>query len=158
MLCQYCKQNEATTHYKQTINGQTTELHLCPACAAKLTGNMTGGGFFSGLFSSPFSAFDNGFALSGGRTCPTCGLTESELRRTGRVGCGACYEQFADILTPYIKKLQGATAHVGAVPAQNTAEDPVKRLKERLKAAISDENYEEAAQLRDEIRRLEGQQ
>ncbi|MBQ8143311.1 MAG: hypothetical protein IJ042_00780, partial [Butyricicoccus sp.] len=93
MLCQHCKPNQATPHYKQTVNGQTTELHLCPVCATKLTGSGT----FSGLFSNPFSVFDSGFALSGGRTCPTCGLTESELRRTGRVGCGACYDHFADI-------------------------------------------------------------
>lgn len=155
MLCQHCNQNEATTYYKQTINGQTTELHLCPACAAKLTG----GGFFTGLFSGlpswgePFSA-----SLSGGRRCPTCGLTESELRRTGRVGCGGCYDQFADILTPYIRKLHGATTHVGASPAQKAEENPVERLKTRLNEAISAENYEEAARLRDEIRRLEGQQ
>ena len=161
MLCQHCNQNEATTYYKQTINGQTTELHLCPACAAKLTG----GGFFSGLFDAspfpswgdPFGTANQGFALAGGRRCPTCGLTESELRRTGRVGCGDCYNQFSDILTPYIKKLHGATTHVGTSPAQTTAENPVERLKERLKAAISDENYEEAARLRDEIRRQEGQ-
>ena len=151
MLCQHCGQQEATTYLKQTVNGQTTSLYLCPTCAAKLTG---------GFSTNPFSFWNDPFVapLSGGRHCPTCGLTESELRRTGRVGCGTCYEQFADILTPYIRKLQGATAHVGVAPAKETAENPVERLKTRLKEAVSGENYEEAARLRDEIRRLEGQQ
>lgn len=86
------------------------------------------------------------------RQCAVCGLTESELRRTGRVGCGACYEQFEELLLPYIRRLQGVTAHVGTTLKEN----PVEQLKSRLKQAISDENYEEAARLRDEIGRLEG--
>ena len=51
MLCQNCNKNEATTYYKETINGQTRELHLCPECAAKLTGSAPS---FGSMFSDPF--------------------------------------------------------------------------------------------------------
>ena len=178
MLCQNCKKNEATTYYKENINGQTRELHLCPACAAKLTGgapafgsllhdsffaNPFGSAFFSEPFgsmlqSSPFGTAAQ--AIDGGRRCPTCGMTESELRRTGRAGCGDCYRSFSDILLPYIKKLHGAAAHVGAAPAPAAGQpkaDPVEGLKNKLREAVKAENYEEAARLRDEIRRLEEQ-
>ena len=88
-------------------------------------------------------------------------MTESELQRSGRAGCADCYKTFEDILTPYIRKLQGATAHVGQAPkAQNDAqpvENPTASLKQKLTEAIKQENYEEAARLRDEIRRLEGE-
>ena len=89
-------------------------------------------------------------------------MTESELRRTGRAGCADCYQSFEDILLPYIRKLQGATAHVGAAhtPAgtpEQPQQDTAQALKNKLQEAISQENYEEAARLRDEIRRLEGQ-
>lgn len=177
MLCQNCNKNEATTYYKETINGQTRELHLCPACAAQLTGGTpTMGSFFSDPFFDPFgsSFFSEPFgsllqspfastaqAIGGGRRCPTCGMTESELRRSGRAGCGDCYQNFSDILMPYIKKLHGAAAHVGQTPAPAAdapKADPVEGLKAKLNEAVGAENYEEAARLRDEIRRLEGEQ
>ena len=178
MLCQNCNKNEATTYYKENINGQTRELHLCPECAAKLTGGAPAfGSFFSdpffpnpfgsSFFSEPFgSMLQSPFggaaqAIGGGRRCPTCGMTESELRRTGRAGCSDCYKNFSDILLPYIKKLHGAAAHVGATPppaADQPKADPVEGLKAKLNDAVKAENYEEAARLRDEIRRLEGEQ
>lgn len=95
--------------------------------------------------------------LGGGRRCRTCGMTESELRRTARAGCADCYKNFADILTPYIHKLHGSTAHVGTTPAEEQS-DPVAVLRTKLNDAIASEAYEEAARLRDEIRRLEGEQ
>lgn len=169
MLCQNCSKNQATTYYKETINGQTREMHLCPACAAKLTGGTPAfGSFFadpfgSSFFSEPFGSLLQGAAgtaqaIGGGRRCPTCGMTESELRRSGRAGCGGCYQSFSDILMPYIKKLHGAAAHVGQTPASDAPEaDPVEGLKAKLGEAVKTENYEEAARLRDEIRRLEGE-
>ena len=91
MLCQNCNKNEATTYYKETINGQTRELHLCPECAAKLTGSAPSFGsmFSDPFFSNPFGSFfaepfgaalQSPFggvaqAIGGGRRCPTCGMT-----------------------------------------------------------------------------------
>lgn len=173
MLCQNCLKNQATTYYKENINGQMKELHLCADCAAKLTGGAMPA--FDSFFSSPFDMFGSLWnsdpffggatqAIGGGRRCPTCGMTESELRRSGRAGCADCYNSFRDILLPYIKKLHGAAAHVGQAPAVSAPADgaeakpaanPVEGLKTRLQQAIASENYEEAARLRDEIKRLE---
>ena len=36
MLCQNCGKNEATTHVKRVVNGDTTEMHLCQNCAEHL--------------------------------------------------------------------------------------------------------------------------
>ena len=177
MLCQNCNKNEATTYYKENINGQTRELHLCPECAAKLTGGTPSfGSFFEDpFFSNPFGSFFSepfgsmlqspfasaSQAIGGGRRCPTCGMTESEQRRSGRAGCGDCYKNFSDILMPYIKKRHGAAAHVGTTPAPAADQpkaNPVEGLKAKLSDAVKAENYEEAARLRDEIRRVEGEQ
>lgn len=167
MLCQNCNQNEATMYWKQTINGQTKEMHLCQDCAKQL--GQTFQNPFSGWFKDPFFSHTSLFSapfgqmsqLSGGQRCPTCGMTESELQRTGRVGCADCYHTFESILTPYIRKLHGTTAHVGTTPHTQSPAQPVEsqtaELKNKLDAAIRQENYEEAARLRDEIRRLEGQ-
>lgn len=178
MKCEKCGKNEATTFYQETVNGVTRKMHLCSECAQK---ENLGGAFetafqgFGSLWSDPFHSFlGGGFGslwsdmlgapaaamLGTERKCPSCGLTESELRKTGRVGCPDCYGTFADILNPYVQKVHGATRHIGAAPAAETEQakaDPVEALRAQLKAAIENEDYEQAAHLRDEIRRLEGE-
>ena len=60
MTCQNCGKNLATTHVKKTMNGKTTELHLCAACAAKQGLNTVWdglgldlGNFWGSLFAEP---------------------------------------------------------------------------------------------------------
>ena len=36
MLCQNCGRNEATTHIKRIVDGESSELHLCSGCAQHL--------------------------------------------------------------------------------------------------------------------------
>lgn len=177
MKCEKCGKNEATTFYSENVNGQKREMHLCSDCAKAMN---LGGAFenafqgFGELWSDPFHSFlGSGFGslwqnmlgaptaamLGTERKCKTCGMTESELRRTGRVGCPDCYGAFADILNPYVQKVHGASQHIGAAPAAaEPKQDPVEALKAQLQTAIQNEEYEQAAHLRDEIRRLEGEQ
>ena len=146
MKCEKCGKNEATMYYKETVNGVTREMHLCPECAQKE--NLGG-------------AFENAFqSMNHFWSDPFHSFLESELRRTGRVGCPDCYATFADILNPYVQKIHGATRHIGTAPAapEQSKADPVADLKAQLKAAVESEDYERAASLRDEIRRMEGEQ
>lgn len=77
-----------------------------------------------------------------------------------RVGCPDCYSTFADILNPYVQKIHGATRHIGTAPAapEQPKADPVADLKAQLKAALKAKITSAAASLRDEIRRMEGEQ
>lgn len=155
MKCQKCGQNEATVYYKETLNGQTHESHLCAQCAAEKNPSMFSSHFFSGsLFGNPLSK-----PQTEDKTCPTCGLTLTNLCKSGKVGCADCYSAFEHVLLPYIKKTHGAAKHISA--KQNTAkpdENPAETLRKQLQEAVSCEDYETAAKLRDEIRRLEGEQ
>ncbi|WP_373166704.1 UvrB/UvrC motif-containing protein [Agathobaculum sp. Marseille-P7918] len=177
MKCEKCGKNEATMYYKETVNGVTREMHLCEDCAKK---ENIGGAFenafasMNHFWSDPFHSFLGGSfgslwndmlgaptatLLGTERKCPTCGMTESELRRTGRVGCPDCYNTFSDILNPYVEKIHGATQHIGAAPAaEQPKADPIETLRAQLKTAVENEEYEQAARLRDEIRRMEGEQ
>jgi protein arginine kinase activator len=169
--------------YQENINGATREMHLCSECAQKENLAVPFENAFSAMnslwnepFPSLFGGFDN---LWGGmlgsaptatllgteRKCPTCGLTEHELRQTGRVGCPDCYSTFADILNPYVQKVHGASRHVGdpaagsATPAESTAPaNSLEALRAQLNDAIQKEEFEQAAQLRDQIRKMEGDQ
>ena len=166
MLCQHCKKNEATTHVKTMINGKFTEYRLCPECAHELGYDNMFSDFntdFGGLLSSFFS---NALpAISGAAHCKNCGSTLNDIKRTGKVGCANCYDTFFSELMPTIRGIHGNTEHKGKRPdaieytvnaEKSESTDKVAALKAELKQAIEDENFERAAQLRDEIKELEG--
>lgn len=167
MLCQHCQKNEATTQISTSINGKHSSYRLCSKCAQEL-------GYsdilpdlaadFNGLLSSIFS---NALpAISGAAHCRTCGSTLNDIKRSGKVGCADCYDTFFSELIPTIRSVHGNTEHRGKRPASvgdaaqtaapDTGADQIVRLKEELKQAIKNENFERAAQLRDEIKGLEG--
>lgn len=170
MLCQHCKKNEATTVVKTMINGEYAEYRLCHECAHELGydsmfPDLTSD--FGGLLSSFFS---NALpAISGAAHCNTCGSTLNDIKRTGKVGCADCYDTFFSELMPTIRNIHGNTEHKGKRPnvieytvnedkkdQTESAEDKIAALRAELKKAIENENFERAAQLRDEIKELEG--
>ena len=168
MLCQHCKKNEATTVVKTMINGKYAEYRLCSECAHELGYDTMFPDFasdFGGMLSSFFS---NALpAISGAAHCDTCGSTLDDIKRTGKVGCADCYDTFFSELMPTIRNVHGNTEHKGKRPGaieytvsedgSDNNTDQIGKLKAELKKAIEDENFERAAQLRDEIKRLEGE-
>ena len=92
--------------------------------------------------------------------------TYAEIANTGHVGCANCYQLFADRLNPSIVRIHGNAAHCGKhskITAQareeraETKEDKIKRLQSQLDEAIKQQEFERAAELRDQIREMEGQ-
>lgn len=159
MLCTKCGKNPASVYIKNTINGVTTEQHLCSQCAAeeKLI-NQANMDPFSDLFSL-FEPSVHSHQAIGTDRCPLCGMTANEIMKSGRAGCASCYDVFSRILNPMIKRIHGNASHTGSVPASCSAgikkEKRLETLRAELKSAIESENFEDAAKLRDEIRELE---
>ena len=98
MFCQSCGKNPATTYLKKTINGETTEMHLCADCAAKQgIGNMWNGfGFNIGDFWGSLFAEPSARALADTVRCECCGKAFNEIAKSGQVGCPSCYITFYD--------------------------------------------------------------
>ena len=173
MLCEHCKQNQATTHVTQIVNGHTQKNSLCSECAAKLGLDAFSGFNISDLLAKSLigtPAFGQGTVKeftgnpsprTGETRCEGCGISFSELAKTGKAGCPQCYTTFYDRLLPSLQRIHGKTNHVGRLPvgaskkAQNTAE--LVALKEKLSAAVMNQEYEEAAVLRDRIKQLEAE-
>ena len=157
MLCEKCKKNTATYHYKQIVNGQMTELHLCPNCAAA----STSGDLFGGL-GSLLSHTLRSRTEPTRRVCSVCGATASELSKTAYAGCSECYKTFAQMFRPYVVKLHGHVNHRGRVPMSAKKAEPtvdetavkLEALKKELAEAIRTEQFEKAAELRDAIHAL----
>lgn len=169
MLCDKCKTNKATVHIRQSINGTVTEYDLCDKCAAE--SEMINDGFgFDGLFGGFLNGMGNTESVrrkEGSGICPVCGLSFEEFINGGRLGCPDCYTAFGDRLKGVLKNIQGSTLHTGKgsdearrikteeAPKELTEEE---KLKNELEQAIKAENYEKAAEIRDEIRALKGKE
>ena len=164
MKCEQCGENEAVIHLTQIENNEMTTSHLCESCAAAR-------GLETGEESSGFPLADflaqMGDSVPGGDKpaeddgpCPFCGLTFGGFRESGRLGCPQCYTTFEVQLRGLLRRIHGSTQHVGKVylPPDPTASEREKRLeglRRRLQRAVDAEDFERAAQLRDEIRAME---
>ncbi len=166
MLCQKCKQNNATSHLHYVNNGIVRDIYLCSDCAADFKAQS----FYDGDIINMISNLLDEGVLGTKPTlkCECCGTDFNEIRRTGKVGCGNCYKVFEKQLASIISRLHGKTTHIGKTLNYKNCEyksnerisgDNRKivlgELKERLADAISSEEYEKAAVIRDEIRKLE---
>lgn len=177
MLCEQCGEREASIVIREVVNGNVTEKNLCSQCAAQadLVGGLMDG-------DSPFARLLSGIlGLQDSRreeelpeenlTCPVCGTTYGEFVRDSRFGCSECYDTFGLLIYNNIKKLQGSDTHVGKKPrfmgdkkihADMVASAKSKQsLAEKLEIyqakqneAVADEDYEQAAHYRDEIKKL----
>ena len=177
MKCQHCNQNEATTYFKQNINGRVTEMHLCEDCARELgvmsdfsPENFFADTFLGNLLGAGIPAMN---ILSGVDRCESCGATFNDIVKSGLVGCADCYSGFADRLEPSIFKLHGNASHVGKnityteVPdkeehkdkaeAERKPENDLDGLKAQLQQAIKEQRFEDAAVLRDKIKEITGE-
>ena len=156
MKCENCGKNEVTFVYQSNINGKVTEKHLCSECAEKLgypqkiaahSQRMMQNFFGNSIFGNSF--FDDFFS-------PVPSLM-------GRMLEDPFDDFFADMPA------------LGAAPAkqeeQKKEDDLVDReeqgrfaylrqmnaLKMEMKKAVHQENFERAAELRDEIHKLESE-
>ncbi|MFC4075451.1 UvrB/UvrC motif-containing protein [Salinithrix halophila] len=171
MQCQQCGKRQATLHYTKIINGEKTEFHLCEVCAREKGEQIPGfeGGFsihnlLSGLLNLDAPVSDNQQPVRDGRQgqglrCPTCGLTYTQFSKIGRFGCSDCYRSFGERLEPLFRRVHGHTAHRGKVPRRTGGKLKIRReveqLKQDLSRRIQNEEFEEAARIRDQIRSLQ---
>ncbi len=166
MLCQKCKKNPANVYYKKNINGHVTEIAMCSECAAKSGLDLNAGFSIADPFEDGLNLLGSFFgmparhtaSLTRGKTCPLCGSTLADISESGMVGCSECYKTFGEELAPSIAKIHGRTRHAGRGPkefkAKQEKENKLASLKQKLDEAVGRQEFEEAAKLRDEIKRI----
>ncbi len=159
MLCEKCGKNHATTHIKTVVNGVVREYNLCETCAAS-SGYATNS--LTGMLASMFGDFAKHESLAPQVQCSVCGASFSDIAKSGRVGCAECYTTFYNELLPYLKRVHGSVTHIGKVPnsaplvvVPNTP--TIEELRNELSRLVSEENYEQAAVVRDKIKEMEAE-
>lgn len=174
MECTFCPGNQATCHLTKVVNGKSVEVHVCEKCipeikssdlidfdiwkaVAKLAAAKGKGDPTKAIEVQPPISAKSLLMPSHsvrGSTCPTCGFTSEDLKKTGRLGCPDCYETFAEILADVLRDCQKGTEHHGKVPRSFNSLHR-QHLEESLRRAIESERFEEAAILRDQLRSLD---
>lgn len=163
MLCDICGKNPATVHLTEIIDNQMNELHLCEDCAREKSSQMEQqfglSDLLAGLaeFEKPAKEMEAVVAK-----CANCGLTYSDFKKIGRLGCGECYNAFRRYLGPLLKRIHGSNQHIGKTPLKapktTKKKSDLQDLRTKLAKAIETEAFEEAARLRDQIKELERNQ
>lgn len=155
MLCDNCKKRQATVRYEESINGEKNKVNLCTLCSQKL--GILNNSFMDNML---FSFFDEplgiGYEKLKEEKCSKCGYTFSDYVNTGLLGCDQCYNTFEHKLEPVLHKLHGKSKHV-KLNSNTNAEKPKNKLEElqiELQKSIEKEEYEKAAKIRDEIKKL----
>ena len=158
MICQNCNKNEANMHMKRIINGRAAEVHLCSDCARSLGYGEAFSGFGLGLgelFGELLSKGEG--SANTGLRCHGCGKPFDEIVSDGKMGCAECYGVFYDKLLPSLRRIHGKATHVGTKPAKNESvsyDSQIAELKQKLAVAVEEQNFELAAQIRDEINEI----
>lgn len=156
MKCDLCKQNVATVHLTQMAEGKTQKIDLCEACSkAKGVDDPTGFSLADLLLG--LGAAQEMVHASGEARCPGCGFTQADFKKAGRLGCSECYTAFSEGLENLLKTMHKGTRHIGKVPRQLretvSLAEKLKTLQKQLDEAVATEKFEDAAHLRDEIKR-----
>lgn len=169
MKCEFCDQ-EASVFLTQLVEGNVKHVRLCASCAKEHgVTDPTGFSLADLLFGGPATAalapavVPKPVAASvqtSGKVCPSCGFTLEDLQRVRRMGCPDCYPTFASEITQIIRGMHVGPTHQGKVPAglmaRQVLHQRISELQVRLDEAVSTENYEDAAAIRDQIRHLSG--
>ena len=174
MVCERCNKKKVTVFYRESIGGRERAFRLCGECADALeeAGELEDvSASVAGFMAPRFLSDERRFLLpfhgaAAGDTqaeavCSACGIAFREVAAAGQVGCAACYARFGGELERAIRSAHGRAEHAGRVSAGYRARQELEArlagLKNQLKDAVSREDFESAAELRDHIRALEAE-
>jgi protein arginine kinase activator len=157
MLCCVCKEKEAKVHLTQIVGDKMQKVDLCEGCAAQKGVNDPAGFSLADLLLGLGASQEIEQAAGGAEIkCRTCGFTQADFKKAGRLGCSDCYTTFSEGLESLLKTMHKGTKHMGKVPQsfQHSRDltDKLKSLQKKLEKAVADEDFEQAAAMRDEIK------
>ncbi len=176
--CQLCPATNATVHLTElAADGMRSELHICRACVVRLDLTLDHPPAISVLLAGKQPAAGSAGDSAGDsaseeadtvavqapeQACPQCGLEFSAYAQNNLFGCSECYEAFAPQVSELVRRYHGSLQHAGRLPAGG-ADLPAQAhrsatrhaLNAELAEAVAHEQYERAANLRDQLRELD---
>jgi protein arginine kinase activator len=151
-LCDECGVNPANIHLTQIMQNETHVFHLCDECARRK-------GISISVQDENFVEDENSAPQTPDKECSHCGMKLSEYKKSGWLGCPSCYHSFETEIDTLLVQVHGSSIHkgkkyqgVGGSHAASASE--IKRLRHELASAIKNEEFEQAAMIRDAIHNL----
>lgn len=161
MVCMGCGTGDGVIEIRHSSGKHSHVVYLCEACARE-----------RGIHTVPRREPDLNVLyaslLTGGNTdrhsaevdeCTGCGTTAAEVRRSLQVGCPRCYSTFASNISTLIGKPGADPQHQGRLPRSlqtfRTLFVDREKLKSELRAAVAEEDFENAARIRDRLARMD---
>src|SRR5690625_3788433 len=173
MKCSECNKRPATLYFSKIINGQKTEIKVCEICATK-KGYINHSeetyslhDLLTGLFNFGSSQVElqneQIFKEIDELQCPKCNITFNDFQRIGKFGCASCYGAFKVKLDSVFRRVHsGNTKHEGKIPKRQGrhlhTKKEIAQYREQLQQLIKQEKFEQAAVVRDAIKRLESKE
>jgi protein arginine kinase activator len=165
MQCEICKNNTATVHLTEIVDGHRTETHLCQNCAQKegitVKSQLSLNELLSSLIAAHQQTDENAAIEKADKVCNECGMTMDIFRKQALLGCPNDYKVFEDELRDVIEKTQDNNSlHIGKIPPFTSSKvepqkaDIIEDLQRRLDLAVKTEDYELAAKLRDQLKAI----
>lgn len=175
MKCDRCNKEASIQIVVMSNAFETKTLNLCTECAQEamnfsfpLQEGINGYQYFQDSLKKLIGVFfdeakthieeENNKEKGEEKHCSFCDANYTDIMESGRFGCDHCYEEFSDQVRETLRMTQGATRHIGEVPEafqeKKHLQDEIERKKKQLQDLILAENYEEAAVIRDEMKKL----
>lgn len=169
MRCSFCKIKEAIIHIREYTESGVNKINLCLDCALErgFNENLSEiNNFFKNIIKNIFSLtgkhdfiFPKELVKKySSLKCPSCKTSYEELVNEYKVGCPLCYSVFSQLIEYVIYKFNHSLNYKGKLPTYlkevKKHRGTLLKLKKELKKSILDENYAEAALIRDKIRQL----
>tara|TARA_B110000305_G_C19400180_1_gene619711 strand:- start:474 stop:1016 length:543 start_codon:yes stop_codon:yes gene_type:complete len=176
MNCDVCQTEKATVFFSQMADGKLQKVNLCKGCADdKGVTDPTGFALADMLEGMGEETTPEAEFAPDELICDSCGFSQTDFKKTGRFGCADCYHVFEEGFEGLLEAMHKHTQHTGKSPAafpdppaapesidpeapmEASPLDELSELKQALSKSVEDEDYEEAARLRDAISQLESQ-
>jgi len=158
-MCERCGKHPAQVFYTDIQEGKVSQFHLCKECAEELGGanaSLSGEFAISNLLAGMLDEGIPGEEMATKTVCATCGLSYGDFKETGRLGCPDCYDSFSASLRHLLRRIHGSNQHEGKVPSSQlklvAEKREVRRLQVLLQKAIEAEEFERAAEIRDQLK------
>lgn len=155
MMCDRCGEAKATVQQIEITGDQVDHQQLCESCANdQSTEDTVPDDSISNIVSSMFDSTQDS------ETCDDCGMSFEEFEQSGTMGCAQCYETFRSRLESLVHRVHGSDRHMGRETeagglAKIEGERKLQILEKQLNRAVNEEDYEKAAELRDQIEQHE---
>jgi protein arginine kinase activator len=182
MLCEICNKKEAVVHIQEIVDGEKKTIHMCQECAASkgvdaigLEGVNIAEILYNLSTKNTLPDFSKVVTMFPGRgyetkknkpikvvVCSNCKWNSDNFQKTGKLGCEKCYKAFSDIISKTISNIQKGNLHIGKRPGENTSEISlimmdILNLQKKLEEYVLREEFEKAADIRDQINQLKTQ-